>query len=266
MGLNYTEHCGGVQKVMIDNLLKPNAGQLVAHRGYQQHYPENTLLAIRKAIEAGALHVELDIQLSRDEVPVVYHDDTLHRMSGLAGRIADFSATELQEISAHEPGRFGQRFIAEKIATLAELAELIRQFPDLTFYIELKEEAVRDHGAGVCLQQIQRVLSPVLSQCVLISFDEKALARAFAEGFSRIGLVTRRWSKRNEQIRALNACVLFVNKQRIPAGEMATADCPVVVYEVASIAEAQHWLQRGASLVETFAVGELLGKLIEGEK
>jgi len=252
--------------MMIDNLSKPDASQLVAHRGYQQHYPENTLLAIRKAIEAGARHVELDVQLSRDQVPLVYHDDTLDRISGRAGRVSDMNAVELQALSAHEPGRFGQRFVAEKIATLAELAELIRQFPDVTFYVELKEEAVRDHGAEICLQQIQQALNAVLSQCVLISFDEKALAKASAAGFPRRGLVTRTWSKRNEQIQALNTCVLFVNKQRIPAGEAATASCPVVVYEVTSISEAQHWLQRGASLVETFAVGELLGKLIKGDR
>lgn len=250
----------------IDNLSKPDASQLVAHRGYQAHYPENTLLAIRKAIEAGALHVELDVQLSRDQVPLVYHDDTLDRMSGRAGRISDLSAAELQALSAHEPGRFGQRFVAEKIATLAQLVALAQQFHDVTFYVELKEEAVHDHGAGICLQQIRQVLNPVLSQCILISFDEKALAQAPAAGFSRIGLVTRTWSRRHEQIQALNVCVLFVNKQRIPAGEAATANCPVVVYEVESVVEAQRWLQRGASRVETFAVGELLGKLMEGDK
>lgn len=249
-----------------DNLSKPDAGQLVAHRGYQAHYPENTLLAIRKAIEAGALYVELDVQLSRDQVPLVYHDDTLDRMSGCAGRISDLSAAELQALSAHEPGRFEQRFVAEKIASLAELAGLIRQSPGVTFYIELKEEAVRDHGAGICLQQIRQVLDPVLSQCILISFDEQALAQATVAGFPRIGLVTRTWAKRDEQIRTLDACVLFVNKQRIPAGAMATASCPVVVYEVESVAEAQHWLQRGASRVETFAVGELLDKSIKGDR
>lgn len=250
----------------IDNLLKPHARQLVAHRGYQRHYPENTLLAVRKAIEVGALHVELDVQLSRDQIPLIYHDDTLDRMSGRSGRVSDMNAAELQVLSAHEPERFGQRFVAEKIALLSDLVALIQQAPDVTFYIELKEEAVRDHGAEICLQRIHRVLSSVLSQCVLISFDEKALAKASAVGFPRMGLVTRNWSKRNEQIQALKVSVLFVNKRRIPMGAAATASCPVVVYEVESIAEAQHWLQRGVSQVETFAVGELLGTLIEGDR
>jgi glycerophosphoryl diester phosphodiesterase len=246
-------------RVTAESLLKIEAHRLVAHRGYQQHYPENTLLAIRKAIEAGALHVEFDVQLSRDQVPVIYHDDTLDRMSGRAGRVCELKAGELQTVSAHEPGRFKQRFVEEKIATLAELTVVIEQSPAVTFYVELKEEAVRDHGAEICLQQIRQVLNPVLSQCVLISFDAKALAKAADAGFSRIGLVTRDWARREEQISALGMSVLFVNKTRIPAGEPATASCPVVVYEVGTQTEALLWLQRGADKVESFAVGELLG-------
>ena len=44
------------------------ANQLIAHRGLQAHYPENSMLAIRKAFEAGAKHIECDIQLSSDGV------------------------------------------------------------------------------------------------------------------------------------------------------------------------------------------------------
>src|SRR5688572_5044245 len=93
----------------------------VAHRGYQKRYPENTLLAVREALAAGALFVEVDVQLSRDKVPVVYHDDTLERVSGRPGKISELSALELGMCSAHEPLRFGERYVEEKIATLAAL-------------------------------------------------------------------------------------------------------------------------------------------------
>ena len=234
-----------------------DADSLVAHRGYQQHFPENTLLAIAEALALGALHVELDVQLSADRVPMIYHDDSLERMSGRSGLLKDFSAAQLQQMPAHEPQRFGQRFADERIATLAQLLPLVRAHPSATFYVELKEEAVRDHGIGPCLRQIHQVLEPVLAQCVLISFDEAALAQA--SQFPRIGLVTRRWADREQQIAALGCSVLFVNHQRIPAGDSATASCPVVVYEIGQPQEARHWLARGASKVETFAFGEMLG-------
>lgn len=233
--------------------------QCVAHRGYQKHFPENTLLAVREAIAAGALHVEVDVQLSRDAVPVVYHDETLARLSDRKGRVSDYPVAELVCFPAHEPGRFGQRFADEKIATLAALVECIRENPAVTFYIELKEEAVKTHGADTCLRQIADVLQPVLAQCCLISFDLAALGEARRLGFHRLGPVIRDWARRDEIARTLGASVLFINKTRIPAG-VIVAPCPVVVYEIADPAEASQWLQRGAAMVETFAVGEMLGK------
>ncbi|MEK7733824.1 MAG: glycerophosphodiester phosphodiesterase family protein [Pseudomonadota bacterium] len=64
-----------------------NPPELVAHRGYTLLYPENTLSAVRGAIEAGGRYVEVDIQLSRDEVPVLFHDHTLKRLCGVDGAV-----------------------------------------------------------------------------------------------------------------------------------------------------------------------------------
>jgi len=50
---------------------------LVAHRGWQRRYPENTLPAIKGALDAGARYIEVDVQLSADGVPVLFHDRTL---------------------------------------------------------------------------------------------------------------------------------------------------------------------------------------------
>ena len=61
-----------------------NANELVAHRGFRGKYPENTILSITKAIEAGALFVELDVQFSEDKLPIIYHDSELSRVSGEA--------------------------------------------------------------------------------------------------------------------------------------------------------------------------------------
>jgi len=241
--------------------LKWGANQLVAHRGYQKHYPENTLLAVGKAIEAGALFVEIDVQLSRDRVPMVYHDDTLDRLSARGGKVCDLTALELSVCPAHEPNRFDQKYVQEKIATLAQLVAIIQSHPAVTFYIELKEEAVQDHGADICLKQIAAVLAPVKTQCLLISFDLDALAKAHRWGFDRVGPVLRDWATRQAEIDTLQASVMFINKKRIAERERISASCPVVVYEVDDAVEAQQLLQRGASKIETFAVGEMIRDL-----
>ena len=52
--------------------MKPNQPKLVAHRGYAHAYPENTLLAIQQAVEAGAKYIEFDVLLSADQLPVLF--------------------------------------------------------------------------------------------------------------------------------------------------------------------------------------------------
>ena len=66
-----------------------------AHRGlHDGSLPENSLAAFEAACAAG-YGIELDVQLSRDGVPVVFHDATLDRVCGRPGRVADFTAAEL---------------------------------------------------------------------------------------------------------------------------------------------------------------------------
>lgn len=69
-----------------------------AHRGYHDKYcPENSMGAFLKAIEYGYA-IEFDVQLSKDCVPMVFHDDTLTRMTGIEGAVSDYDAHELNNI------------------------------------------------------------------------------------------------------------------------------------------------------------------------
>lgn len=72
-----------------------------AHRGLHDNdsdAPENSLAAFRKAVEAG-YGMELDIRLSKDRIPVVFHDITLDRMCGVHGRVQDYTYEELQQFT-----------------------------------------------------------------------------------------------------------------------------------------------------------------------
>ena len=86
-----------------------------AHRGLhdnQSEAPENSLAAFRKAVEAG-FGIELDIQLSKDRIPVVFHDFTLKRVCGAPGKVCDYTYEELQKFSLCGSG--------QKIPTLEEV-------------------------------------------------------------------------------------------------------------------------------------------------
>ncbi len=101
--------------------------KIIAHRGFSDGYPENTLLAFRKAIEAGADGIETDLRLSRDSKIVLFHDKDLSSMHNCKGRVEAYSLKELKQyvISENEP-----------IATLDELIALTEG--KLTLILEVK--------------------------------------------------------------------------------------------------------------------------------
>lgn len=235
------------------------ADRLIAHRGYQRRYPENSPLAIEKAIECGALFVEIDVQFSADGVPLLYHDDDLKRISGVRGKLTQYHYRALQELNAGEPGRFGKQFDHVRIAPLSALVDILQRHPAVQVLVELKEEAVRDYSAAVCLGRIREVLAPVFRRCILISFDLAALREAYRMGFTRIAPVLRDWNIRHAIASELEAEMVIINHQRIPKSDsLLMQDCRVAVYEIDDIALAWKMLQRGAGFIETFAIGEML--------
>ena len=81
---------------------RPEARELLrlpfAHRGlHGAAVPENSLSAFRAAVEAG-VGIELDVQLSSDGVPMVFHDETLLRMTGKEGKVSDYTCAALTQI------------------------------------------------------------------------------------------------------------------------------------------------------------------------
>ncbi len=77
----------------------PFLNWLYAHRGLHDNgsdAPENSMRAFQKAVDAG-FGIEMDIQLTKDKVPVVFHDFTLQRMCGVEGKVCDYTYEELQQ-------------------------------------------------------------------------------------------------------------------------------------------------------------------------
>ncbi len=71
---------------------------IIAHRGASAEKPENTLVAFRRALALGADGLELDIHVTRDGVPVVFHDASLFRLTGVHGEIASTTWRELKKL------------------------------------------------------------------------------------------------------------------------------------------------------------------------
>jgi glycerophosphoryl diester phosphodiesterase len=240
-----------------------NVPALIAHRGYTLHYPENTIAAIEGAIAAGARYVEVDVQLSRDEVPVLFHDRTLARLCRVEGAVHERTAAELAQLHASDFGRFGYKYVREPIATLAELAARLAAHPQVTAFVELKRVALEHFGAGCVVRHVTHALEAVRAQCVPISYDLPALHAARACGWPRLGAVIDRWRERRDpRLRALAPQYLFCDREGLPRfGKLRFAGAQVAIFEVADAHQALRLAARGADLIETFAIGELQREL-----
>ncbi|MGN0330147.1 MAG: glycerophosphodiester phosphodiesterase family protein [Kineothrix sp.] len=78
---------------------RPFQGYLYAHRGLHENgsdAPENSMKAFEKAVQGG-YGMEMDVQLSKDGIPVIFHDFTLKRLCGVPGKIKDYTYRELQQ-------------------------------------------------------------------------------------------------------------------------------------------------------------------------
>ena len=131
-------------------------GYHYAHRGYHDGnvaIPENSLASFYAAIEAG-YGIELDVQLSSDKVPMVFHDADLERICGVEGKIWDYTCEELQAMKLFDTD--------ETIPTLAEALEVIDgQVPILVEYkmdkvdtdvCAMSHELLKDYDGAYAIQ------------------------------------------------------------------------------------------------------------------
>lgn len=227
---------------------------LVAHRGYQKLFPENTLLAHQQAIDAGALFLETDIMLSADLQPVLYHDPHLRRISGRPGKVIDLTFNELCSIPAYEPRRLGKRFVKQAITPLTSLVRLLKDNPEVTAYLEVKSVAIDFAGCAPTLASIATCAESVAEQCVLISSHYRFIAFARQQGWGKCGLVLAHWQDLSSaEITAIRPDIIFCKHQKVPRQAMLeNINAEIAIYEIASPERALYWLKRGAGKIETF--------------
>lgn len=95
--------------------------KIIGHRGSAGTHPENTMAAFEEALRVGADGIELDVQLSKDGVPVVIHDETVDRTTNGSGWVKDLTLAELRSLDAGS--WFSALFANERIPTLKEVLE-----------------------------------------------------------------------------------------------------------------------------------------------
>lgn len=137
----------------------------MAHRGYPGLHAENSLASFQSAIDREFAYLELDVHLSREGIPMVFHDETLLRMTGLGGRIQDYTCAELQELQLPGGGR---------IPTLEET--LAMTTGKIRVEIELKQAGDRYHGLEAAVLDVVERLD-AYDEVFVASFDHYSIQR-----------------------------------------------------------------------------------------
>lgn len=97
--------------------------KVIGHRGACGYAPENTLESIQTAASIGTEWVELDVMLTADDVPIIFHDDSLERTTNGSGNVAETSYADIQNLEAGS--WYGDSFSGIRIPTLEEAIEVL---------------------------------------------------------------------------------------------------------------------------------------------
>jgi glycerophosphoryl diester phosphodiesterase len=163
--------------------------KVIGHRGAAAYAPENTLASFREARRRGATWVETDVVLTSDGVPVLMHDDSLKRTTGIDRLVAETPRADLPtEVPTFE----------EAIACWGELG--------LGCNVEIKPSQGREaETARAVVETLRRCWPAHLPQPLLSSFKDASLAAAHAAApeFARallIGRLADDWRQRAEAV------------------------------------------------------------------
>lgn len=115
--------------------------KIIAHRGGSENFPGNTIAAVHDSLKSGADGIEVDVQLSKDGMVVLYHPRDLSALTGFSGKVSEFNLAELKKLdiaynfNPKGDKSFSKRGKGYRIATLSELLDL---FPNQEFIVDLK--------------------------------------------------------------------------------------------------------------------------------
>jgi glycerophosphoryl diester phosphodiesterase len=240
---------------------------LIAQRGNADEYPENTLPALRSALDLGARHVTFDVQLTADRQPVLLNDANLKRMTGLDRNALELTWPQLAEVQVTEPERFQDKYADIGVPTLAQAVSLLGTHPAVTAFVEIKRASLRVFGADVVVRKICEVLKPIVRQCVLVSRDLTAVHHVRQVSSYRVGWILSEYSSLSAlKSEALVPDYLLCDQALLTetGAQLWRGPWRWVIHNVASREAATVLASRGARLVATTSYRKVLREFKSG--
>lgn len=149
--------------------------RLVAHRGDMTSYPENTISAIKAALDLGMQWIEIDVQISKNQVPMVFHDIDLQRVANVSKKVTELTDEEIIRIPLTLPS---QHEFTEHVPTLAQVVDLLNYHPQVTLFVEVKKESAEAFGLQDVMTAVCSELKNAKFPIIFISFLYDAVVMA----------------------------------------------------------------------------------------
>jgi glycerophosphoryl diester phosphodiesterase len=213
-----------------------NLPKVIGHRGAKAYAPENTLESIETAASLGVQWVELDVKLTRDGVPIIFHDDELDRTTNGTGLVAQTNYEDLRDLDAGS--WFGESFSRVRIPTLEEAVDVLLKH-NLGLNLEIKPCPGREkETAEVALDHLSHYWDTT-DNLLISSFQHVSLEAALdlAPDYARGLLIGDQEMPENWKVVAEYLDVTTINLwnklvTRQVADEIMDAEYPLLVYTV----------------------------------
>ncbi len=232
---------------------------LIAHRGQPLSFPENSLEGFAHVAESGAAYVETDIHITADGTPILSHDANLLKLTTKQIMVSEQNYDAIKDMEAGYSERFGDQFSHCRISTLHQFSALMKQWPDVICFIELKSTSLNYFGNKAVDLTLEAV-EDIRGQCVLISFEYDALAYAKSKYDIPLGWILPEWSADN-QARAMELSPRYlltrVNICPDQKSEIWAGSWEWIVYTVDKAEDISHYAGLGIELIETDRFSEI---------
>lgn len=261
-------------RAMLQRSFPNDSPLVIAHRGASGHAPENTMAAIRLALDMKSDVIEIDVHLSKDKQVIVIHDATLDRTTTGSGSVDTYSLAELKELDAGS--WMGDKFVGESIPTLEEVIEVVGEQSILLIEIK-KGKKKRYEGLEQKVIDLVRKYRTE-NHTIIQSFQKKTIEKVIRLApeieahkliIGKLPIVSwhhdGKWQfyhpLKIEGVKAINPAFQFLTKSFVR--NMRMADKKIFVYTVNTTEKMEKCMEMGVSGIITNypdRLVELIGK------
>jgi len=239
--------------------------RIVGHRGAKALAPENTLASMKVAAETGATWVEFDVMLTSDGVPVVHHDDTLTRATGLKRNMAKVPFDEVTSLDATLAfaRKYGRRkaedFFGREDCRVPSLEDTVACLLalNLTPNVEIKPtKGLAAETAEVALKLLLDLWPVDRHPPLISSFERQSLAAAqrVAPQWPR-GLLAetfpRDWRRAMSDLGCASMHLDWQHTRRVDVAAVKAAGYAFAVYTVNGVRAGRRLLDKGVDCLIT---------------